>query len=920
MNKVKRITSVVLVFMMVLMMLPISLVAYADAGVNTDQELFEMFGYNSELVDAVKRAAKGTDDIYNVKSLTDVELSKITTLVYTGSRQLTAIPSTGFDKLTSLASLTLRNQSITNLSGFTANNVASLTSLDVSNNSKLTDISGISILRNLTSLNISNCAVTSLEGITTLNKLTSIKANNNKISSMQPIYGLGMLNTLDLSNNIIWRIEGVTRLTNLKTLNLSGNRISKIEDITYFQGPNAITNLDLSNNMIKSINSDCLTMLSKISVLNLDRNRLPKSELMAIPFSGSANIAAIVGTQYNVNIKTSIPTDISQTLLFNYGSDGIVVSRVRYGSNTYNETVLTDYTIISSNTNVAEVIKSTGFYQVRPVNPGAFNYLIAVDNTSILLQAASVSSSSSTAITINERPNPNIELNGRKLLSVTVSPSNDSFNSYIEWTSSDVTILRVSPNSGNDKKALTATVESTGRAGVAYITAKIMDGSNKSDTMQVKVIEPVKNISFVSPQNQMRTDDVQMLTLLYEPANATSKEVTFISSDANIVSVDNTGRVVAKKPGTATITATTIGNDISRTANLVINVIDGEMAVKLDKKPSTIYVEQEFKINATVYPSHLQSENVVWTSDDPNIASVDQTGLVIGKSLGKTIITAKLVRDDEIVSTAITITVAEPEIKVIALDPDLSMTPGMTKKVTYSILPEEIPSKKVLFSSSNESVASISTDGTITAKQGGQATITIQSIYGTRFTATVNVIVTPNTPTLSLDRSGNSVVMTAGDSKGATRYRYYVKTKPSEQYTRIGDTTSKNFKVTGLTEKATYYFAVRAYTVVNGVNIYSGYRKVTSKYVPEKPKFSYVKSGTSVTLNVTSTDPSAKYVYYMKTNLTDSFTRISTGTTKTSFTKTGLVKGKTYYFTVKRYENVNGVNVYSGATTVSVKI
>ena len=60
------------------------------------------------------------------------------------------------------------------------------------------------------------------------------------------------------------------------------------------------------------------------------------------------------------------------------------------------------------------------------------------------------------------------------------------------------------------------------------------------------------------------------------------------------------------------------------------------------------------------------------------------------------------------------------------------------------------------------------------------------------------------------------------------------------------------------------------------------------------------------------------YVIYMQDEFGD-YNKLSS-TTKTSYTKKSLKKGKTYYFRVRAYKTVDGTNIYGGYKTVKVKV
>ena len=146
-------------------------------------------------------------------------------------------------------------------------------------------------------------------------------------------------------------------------------------------------------------------------------------------------------------------------------------------------------------------------------------------------------------------------------LSATVSPSNAT-NPSISWSSSRTDVATVD---GEGK--VTAV-----KAGSATITVITTDGS-KTAACEVTV-EPrpikVSGISVDKNTLELVEGEEATLTATVEPADATDKSFSWASSDSQIATVDDNGKVKALKEGTATITATT--TDGGKTASCVVAI------------------------------------------------------------------------------------------------------------------------------------------------------------------------------------------------------------------------------------------------------------------------------------------------------------------------------------------------------------
>ena len=122
------------------------------------------------------------------------------------------------------------------------------------------------------------------------------------------------------------------------------------------------------------------------------------------------------------------------------------------------------------------------------------------------------------------------------------------------------------------------------------------------------------------------------------PAINTDK-LTWVSSDPETVTVDENGKVVAKKNGTVTITATTkTGISASTTITAYTKITQLQFSVS---KINLVYGDAPYQLKVTAKPAE-QSEILTWTSSNPSVATVDASGRVTAqKKAGTTRILVK---------------------------------------------------------------------------------------------------------------------------------------------------------------------------------------------------------------------------------------------------------------------------------------
>ena len=135
---------------------------------------------------------------------------------------------------------------------------------------------------------------------------------------------------------------------------------------------------------------------------------------------------------------------------------------------------------------------------------------------------------------------------GKKIkLKATVSPKKSTQKKII-WTSSN-------------KKTATVTQKGTITAkknGTAIITAKVK-GTNKKVKCKIIVGVPVTSIKLSSTSIMLTEGNSTTLKKTISPSNASVKTVTYASSNKNIVQVNQSGKLTAKKEGVAKITVKT---------------------------------------------------------------------------------------------------------------------------------------------------------------------------------------------------------------------------------------------------------------------------------------------------------------------------------------------------------------------------
>ena len=142
------------------------------------------------------------------------------------------------------------------------------------------------------------------------------------------------------------------------------------------------------------------------------------------------------------------------------------------------------------------------------------------------------------------------------------------------------------------------------------------------------------NVSLYPTEMALGIGETSTLQWQFSHTTTPAPEITFSSSDNSIADVDFNGKITAKKPGTATITATT---DYGTTATCEVTVL----GLALDKAEAEMHVGEQLKLTASILPTEA-TQRVTWSSSDPAVARV-VGGTVYALDWGECVITAKSV-------------------------------------------------------------------------------------------------------------------------------------------------------------------------------------------------------------------------------------------------------------------------------------
>lgn len=220
------------------------------------------------------------------------------------------------------------------------------------------------------------------------------------------------------------------------------------------------------------------------------------------------------------------------------------------------------------------------------------------------------------------------------------------------------------------------------------------------------------------------------LTATILPENATDKTLVWKSDDESVAIVDKDGLVIAVKGGFETIiSAATPKGDVKAICKVKVEKkVVPVSGITIDKESLKMKVGETYHLTAKVSPEDATDKSVVWKSEDESIATVDQEGLVTAvKGGSKTMITAT--SGEFSASCAVTIEEDVIPVKGITLDKEIiEMAVGSSCRLNATITPSDATDKTIIWDSSDETIAIVSSSGVIAALKEGDVTITAYSL------------------------------------------------------------------------------------------------------------------------------------------------------------------------------------------------
>lgn len=259
------------------------------------------------------------------------------------------------------------------------------------------------------------------------------------------------------------------------------------------------------------------------------------------------------------------------------------------------------------------------------------------------------------------------------------------------------------------------------------------------DFWELKAMKSVNSISLTETNLSLEPKQTFQLIPTVLPEDAFDPSVIWSSSNPNVATVDSNGLVTAITKGDAIITVSaTDGSGVTAECSVHVDLLVKE--ITLSEKEIGLEPGVTQKLEVALSPSEAFVKEVVWSSEDENVASVDQSGNVTANNIGITNINVSTT-DGSNLTASCKVTVAE-FVKSIVVSPlEATINEGETIQLTCEVSPESATYKDVIWSSEDEDIATVNSEGVVTAVSSGNVKIKATASDGSNVFGESTIIV-----------------------------------------------------------------------------------------------------------------------------------------------------------------------------------
>ena len=339
-----------------------------------------------------------------------------------------------------------------------------------------------------------------------------------------------------------------------------------------------------------------------------------------------------------------------------------------------------------------------------------------------------------------------------------------SNNRYIQFTNnlgvSNITKEALRTSTLANFRNCSEIITLLGMRGISYDNNRnIVEGASFAFADYIFEKHPNKqyntSLSFNEKDFNMTIGEEAELTINVEP-KVDSSLLTLTSSAPDVVSIVSGNTVRAISAGEAVISCSYQG----ATGSVKINVLNKIEKIEFKETKKTIQAGTADKLEPVITPSGNLKYS--FKSSDPTVVDIDQSGNVFSLKAG----TAKIYcisNENPEIKAEMEINVIESIQEILLKEEEISLRKGESRKLALTITPESY-TDKLIYNSLDNQIASIDTDGTITARKEGETTISCYPESNPELIVSCKITVTKGIEKLAFNPSFVTIDLKEGNT------------------------------------------------------------------------------------------------------------------------------------------------------------
>ncbi|NLI72336.1 MAG: hypothetical protein GX361_06335 [Bacteroidales bacterium] len=265
---------------------------------------------------------------------------------------------------------------------------------------------------------------------------------------------------------------------------------------------------------------------------------------------------------------------------------------------------------------------------------------------------------------------------------------------------------------------------------ITFIVLLVVFGCKKEDLT-------IKEISISTKEQTIKIGEKIKLEVTHTPNHLPAPIYVWRTADSNIAKAYADGTIEALNVGETVISVSTKDNLLKSECIIKVLPIDAS-EIKFNTNELELFIEEENTLTYTIFPDNTTYKNVTWSSENEDIATVDKNGKVKAIGIGETKI---IVKTENSISASCNVKVNPIVSTAIKLNKN-TLTLEMSDKETLNAIftPYNTTNKKIIWSSSDNSIATVSESGEVTGINEGECVIlAITEDSGVKAECTVNI-------------------------------------------------------------------------------------------------------------------------------------------------------------------------------------